>query len=84
MKYLVILFLVGAGWAGFQKYQIIHVVEEITVQNTLVYPSSAAPSEKKNLYIFTDYNCPYCRDLHAKLPQLNAAGYQVHYIFFPL
>ena len=33
--------------------------------------------------IFTDTTCPYCRQLHEEVPQLNEMGIEVHYLAFP-
>lgn len=34
--------------------------------------------------VFTDIDCPYCRTLHAQLPQYLAHGIAIDYVFFPL
>ncbi|WP_019627193.1 DsbC family protein [Thioalkalivibrio sp. ALJT] len=36
------------------------------------------------LNIFTDPNCPFCRDIHQDLPEYLAAGIQVRYLMFPV
>ena len=36
------------------------------------------------LNIFTDPNCPYCRDIHADLPEYLEAGVKVRYLMFPV
>ena len=35
------------------------------------------------LTTFTDIDCPYCRRMHAEMPQLNAAGIRVRYMLYP-
>ena len=35
------------------------------------------------LVVFTDTTCPYCRQLHEEVPQLNELGIEVHYLAFP-
>ncbi|WP_018938800.1 MULTISPECIES: DsbC family protein [unclassified Thioalkalivibrio] len=36
------------------------------------------------LNIFTDPNCPYCREMHKDLPEYLAAGIKVRYLMFPV
>ncbi|WP_018872249.1 DsbC family protein [Thioalkalivibrio sp. ALJ16] len=36
------------------------------------------------LNIFTDPNCPFCRDIHQDLPEYLAAGIKVRYLMFPV
>jgi thiol:disulfide interchange protein DsbC len=38
---------------------------------------------KATLTVFTDVDCPYCRKLHAEVPQLNDMGIAVRYLAFP-
>lgn len=33
--------------------------------------------------VFSDVDCPYCRALHAEVPELNRKGVAVRYLFFP-
>ena len=43
-----------------------------------------APAKAKyTIAVFTDADCPYCRKLHADLPQLLARGIAVRYMAFP-
>jgi thiol:disulfide interchange protein DsbC len=43
----------------------------------------AQGEERARLDIFTDTSCPYCRKLHAEVPQLRNAGVTVRYLPFP-
>ncbi|WP_018865719.1 MULTISPECIES: DsbC family protein [unclassified Thioalkalivibrio] len=36
------------------------------------------------LNIFTDPNCPYCREIHQDLPEYLSAGIKVRYLMFPV
>lgn len=36
------------------------------------------------LNVFTDPNCPYCRELHQDIPQYLEAGIKVRYLMFPV
>ena len=44
-----------------------------------------APREKAEvvLYVFTDVDCPYCRDLHQDVAILGEYGVEVRYLAFP-
>ena len=44
---------------------------------------SAQGEQKAYIDVFTDTTCPYCRKLHAEVPQLQAAGISVRYLPFP-
>ncbi|RDB44881.1 DsbC family protein [Halomonas sp. DQ26W] len=35
------------------------------------------------IVVFTDTTCPYCRQFHDEVPDLNAMGIEVHYLAFP-
>lgn len=43
-----------------------------------------AAEEKATVTVFTDPDCPYCRQFHAHIDAINAAGITVHYLPFPL
>ena len=38
---------------------------------------------KKNIYVFTDVDCGYCRKFHKEVDLLNSKGINVHYLAFP-
>lgn len=38
---------------------------------------------KHSITVFTDIDCPYCRRMHQEMPELNAQGIEVRYLFFP-
>ena len=38
---------------------------------------------KKNIYVFTDVDCGYCRKFHKEVALLNSKGINVHYLAFP-
>lgn len=58
-------------------------VSSIPVANTLTIGN---PDGKKHLYVFTDPDCPYCRQLHGELVKLEkiAPDVAIHLLFFPL
>ena len=37
----------------------------------------------RKITVFTDVDCPYCKKLHAEVPELNKAGIEVRYMAFP-
>jgi thiol:disulfide interchange protein DsbC len=44
-----------------------------------------APEHPKHtVTVFTDVDCPYCRQFHKQISAYNAAGIGVHYVLFPL
>ena len=44
-----------------------------------------APEHPKHtVTVFTDVDCPYCRQFHKQIAAYNAAGIGVNYVFFPL
>ena len=38
---------------------------------------------KHTVTVFTDIDCAYCRKLHREMPELQALGVKVRYIFYP-
>ena len=44
---------------------------------------AAQGEERATVDVFTDTSCPYCRKLHAEVPQLRSAGVTVRYLPFP-
>ncbi|RCV89109.1 DsbC family protein [Billgrantia montanilacus] len=38
---------------------------------------------RAEIVVFTDTTCPYCRQFHEEVPDLNAMGIEVHYLAFP-
>lgn len=45
--------------------------------------SFTAENQKKEIFVFTDTSCGYCRVLHKTIPELNKSGITVHYLAFP-
>lgn len=43
----------------------------------------AEGEERATLYAFTDVDCPYCRQFHGQIDELNGMGISVHYLAFP-
>ena len=43
----------------------------------------AKGKSKQSITVFTDIDCPYCRQLHDRIPSLNALGITVNYVMLP-
>lgn len=50
-------------------------------ENKIIF--KAKGRQKAVIDVFTDTSCPYCRKLHAELPQLLTAGVTVRYLPYP-
>ncbi len=44
----------------------------------------APPNPKHTVVVFTDVDCPYCRNFHKQIAGFNQIGIAVEYVFFPL
>lgn len=44
----------------------------------------APPNPKYSVTVFTDVDCPYCRQFHKQIAEFNNAGIAVNYVLFPL
>jgi thiol:disulfide interchange protein DsbC len=44
----------------------------------------APPNPKHTVIVFTDVDCPYCRNFHKQIAAFNQVGIAVEYVFFPL
>jgi thiol:disulfide interchange protein DsbC len=65
--------------------------KEVTSVDPKTIPAEGAvvignPKGTKNLYVFTDPDCPYCRKLHAQLKKLEklAPDVAIHVMLYPL
>lgn len=47
----------------------------------LIYPAKG--KTLRQVTVFTDVDCPYCRKLHQEIPALNQAGIDVRYLAYP-
>lgn len=55
-------------------------LKDLGVENTIEF---APESPKHTVTVFTDVDCGYCRMLHRQMPEYNAAGIAVRYLFYP-
>lgn len=56
-------------------------IETFSESDMLVYPATV--QERSVITVFTDTSCPYCKKLHADIPELTSAGISIRYIPFP-
>ncbi len=54
---------------------------KIPVAKELVF---APPNPKYTVTVFTDVDCPYCRQFHKQIAEYNKLGIAVNYVFYPL
>jgi thiol:disulfide interchange protein DsbC len=48
----------------------------------IVFSPTDTPVEHK-IFVFTDVDCGYCRELHREMAAINALGIEVHYLSYP-
>jgi thiol:disulfide interchange protein DsbC len=63
--------------AGLRKEGIAKIPQE----KRLVF---APPHPKYKVTVFTDVDCPYCRQFHKQIAEYNKFGIEVDYVLFPL
>jgi thiol:disulfide interchange protein DsbC len=63
--------------AGLRKQGIAKIPQE----KRLVF---APPHPKYKVTVFTDVDCPYCRQFHKQIAEYNKFGIEVDYVLFPL
>lgn len=56
-------------------------LQQYPSRDKIVFPATGL--EKARIHVFTDTSCPYCKKLHAEVPQLQQAGISVAYLPFP-
>ena len=59
----------------------IQAIDELGEENMIVY--SPAKTPKHIITVFTDIDCPYCRQMHQEMAELNQSGIEVRYLLFP-
>jgi thiol:disulfide interchange protein DsbC len=68
----------GAGMKNDLRIQLISQVDE---SEMIVYPAEG--ESLATLHVFTDLDCPYCRQFHGDIEELNENGITVRYLAFP-
>jgi thiol:disulfide interchange protein DsbC len=56
-------------------------IAKIPLDKQLVF---APPDPKYTITVFTDVDCPYCRQFHKQIAEYNKLGIAVNYVLFPL
>lgn len=59
----------------------VDLLKALPLDKTITY--SARGKQKREVWVFDDLDCPYCRKLHAIFPKLQEAGVTIHVLFFP-
>ena len=69
--------LADEGMAGSRR----EGLEKIPASSRLTF---APPHPKYRVTVFTDVDCPYCREFHKQIAEYNKLGIAVDYVLFPL
>lgn len=56
------------------------LVHQLNPNTLITYP---AKKEKYVIYVFTDIDCPYCKQFHDQMKEINKEGITVKYVAFP-
>ena len=56
------------------------VISAVDEADMIVYSPEKV---KHSITVFTDIDCAYCRRMHQEMAQVNAAGIEIRYMFFP-
>lgn len=64
-----------------QNQMRLDALSDIAPEHMITYPAKG--ERKTTLHIFTDVDCPYCRQLHDEVDALNEMGVEVSYLAFP-
>lgn len=54
---------------------------KLPLKELIVFPAKG--EAKAHIYVFTDVDCGYCRQLHSEVPELNSKGVEVRYLAYP-
>ncbi|HEX6833388.1 MAG TPA: DsbC family protein [Rudaea sp.] len=69
--------LTDASIAAYRK----EMIDKLPKDKRLVF---APQNPKHTVTVFTDVDCPYCRQFHKQIAAYNQAGIAVNYVLFPL
>ena len=64
-----------------QNQMRVDTLTEIPSDQKITYPAKG--ERKTTIHVFTDVDCPYCRQLHDEVAALNEMGVEVSYLAFP-
>lgn len=68
---------------GEQKRNVQRAKKIAALDESEMIVFEAEGERKAVLTVFTDVDCPYCRQLHGDVPELNRRGIAVRYLAFP-
>lgn len=86
-------FIVGSLFRVDEEQGLVNVTEQtqnamrvdaladISADHKITYPATG--ERKTTLHIYTDVDCPYCRQLHDEVEALNDMGIEVSYLAYP-
>lgn len=57
------------------------LLEAYGADRMLVFP--ATTSRRHSIVVVTDIDCPYCRQFHEHIEELNGAGIEIRYLLYP-
>lgn len=66
----------------FEQNKNRYIFSQLDEKQLIIYPATG--KEKAVVYVATDVNCPYCRQLHSHIPELNAKGITLKVIGYPI
>jgi thiol:disulfide interchange protein DsbC len=69
--------LTAARVAGMRE----QAVQRLPDEKKMIF---APEHPKHTVTVFTDVDCPYCRQFHKQIAEYNRVGIAVNYVFFPL
>ncbi len=58
----------------------LNIMKDAPEADRIIFP---AKDKKYTVTVFTDIDCGYCRKLHEEVPQYNALGIEVQYLWYP-
>jgi thiol:disulfide interchange protein DsbC len=72
----------GIEIVGAKENNLRHAYLDSLPQEVFVSYPSSGPS-KYQITVFTDIDCPYCRQMHNYMPNFNQSGISVNYVMLP-
>lgn len=60
-----------------------NMLANLDLSKAVTFKGDRSKGKTTALYVFTDVDCGYCRKLHEEVPELQAAGVDVHYFAWP-
>ena len=64
-----------------QNLMRVEALADIPADQKITYPAEG--ERRTTIHVYTDVDCPYCRQLHDEVAELNEMGIEVSYLAFP-